>query len=148
MTYWKISISWTIAHIVELLNSVTAHPDDDKKWPKHVGSMNCENIYHLCILLAFINNYTRVHGVERMKPWEELSCFKFYHLCPLARYFWYVSLVVKGTHVIILGLSWQPCWVRNKHAINRWIWGCFSCFRLLIKTKRKLCHCNWILTSF
>jgi hypothetical protein len=28
-----------IAHIVELLNSVTAHPDDGQKWPKHVGSM-------------------------------------------------------------------------------------------------------------
>ena len=35
-----INISWTNAHIVELLYSVTAHPDDGQKLPKHVGAMN------------------------------------------------------------------------------------------------------------
>ena len=34
-----------IAHVVELLYSVTAHPDDGQKWWKHVGAMNWENIY-------------------------------------------------------------------------------------------------------
>jgi hypothetical protein len=26
-----------------------------------------EKIYHLCILLVFINNYTTMHGVEHIK---------------------------------------------------------------------------------
>jgi hypothetical protein len=42
------------AHVVELLYSVTAHPDDGQKWPKHVDAMNWENMYHLCILLVFL----------------------------------------------------------------------------------------------
>ena len=33
-------MSCTNAHIVELLYSVTAHPDDGQKSPKHAGAMN------------------------------------------------------------------------------------------------------------
>jgi hypothetical protein len=32
--------------------------NDGQKWPKHVGAMNWENIYHLCILLfSLINRF-------------------------------------------------------------------------------------------
>ena len=47
--------------------SVTAHPDDGQARPKHVAATNRENIYHLCILLVFISNYTTVHAVEHIK---------------------------------------------------------------------------------
>jgi hypothetical protein len=43
---------------------VTAHPEDGQARPKHVGATDWENIYHLCILLVFISNYTTMHGVE------------------------------------------------------------------------------------
>jgi hypothetical protein len=46
---------------------VTAHPDDGQTWPEHIGAKNWENIYHLCILLVFISNYTTVHSVECIK---------------------------------------------------------------------------------
>jgi hypothetical protein len=56
MTYMYTIVSWTNAQVVELLYSVTSHPDDNEKWPKHVDAINSKNIYHLCILLVFINN--------------------------------------------------------------------------------------------
>jgi hypothetical protein len=43
---------------------ITAHPDDGQTRPKYVGATNWENIYHLCILLVFISNYTTMNGVE------------------------------------------------------------------------------------
>ena len=47
------------ARIFDLLYFGTAHPDDGQKWPKNVGATNWENMYHLCILLVFINNYVK-----------------------------------------------------------------------------------------
>jgi hypothetical protein len=46
--------------------TVTAHPDDSQAHPKHVGATDRENMYHLCILLVLISNYTTVHGVEHI----------------------------------------------------------------------------------
>jgi hypothetical protein len=56
-----------------LYYSVTAHPDDGQARPKDVGATNWENIYHLCILLVFVSNYTKVHGVKRIEVLSE--CF-------------------------------------------------------------------------
>jgi hypothetical protein len=50
-----------------LYYSVTAHPDDGQARSKHVGATNSENIYHLCILLAFISDYTTTHCAEHIK---------------------------------------------------------------------------------
>ena len=47
--------------------SVTARPDDGQARPKHVGATDRESIYHLCILLVFIGNYTAMHSVEHIK---------------------------------------------------------------------------------
>jgi hypothetical protein len=65
--------------------SVTTHPDDGQKWPKHVRSTNLENVYHLCILLVFINNYTTMHGVEHIKQPQEVR----YRGCHVDKYFYY-----------------------------------------------------------
>jgi hypothetical protein len=40
-----------------ITHSVTAHPDDGQARPNHVGATNWENIYNLCILLVFINEF-------------------------------------------------------------------------------------------
>ena len=53
--------------------SVTAYPGDGQKWPKHVDAMNWENLYRLCILFVFINNYNIMHGVERIKYLQPLT---------------------------------------------------------------------------
>ena len=34
------------------------HPDDDQQWRKHVGAINWENVYYLCVLLVYFNNAT------------------------------------------------------------------------------------------
>ena len=51
---------------ISLYYSVTAHPDDGQARSKHVGATNSENIYHLCILLAFISDYTTMHCAEHI----------------------------------------------------------------------------------
>ena len=60
--------------------SVSAHPDDAQARPKHVGAKNWENIYHLCILLAFISNYTTMHGVEHIKLETKFQSGKLHRL--------------------------------------------------------------------
>ena len=54
--------------------SVTEHPDDGQTRRKRVGATNWENIYHLYILLVFINNYATMHGVEHIKlVWSKFT---------------------------------------------------------------------------
>jgi hypothetical protein len=55
-----------------ITHSVTAHPDDGQTRPKHAGATNWKNVYHLCILLFFISNYTTMHGVEHIKYFKIL----------------------------------------------------------------------------
>jgi hypothetical protein len=50
--------------IFDLLYFGTPHPDDGQKWPKNVSATNWENMYHLCILLVFINNYVKSFYIQ------------------------------------------------------------------------------------
>jgi hypothetical protein len=63
--------------------SVTAHHDDGQARPKHVGVTNWENIYHLCILLDFISNYSLTYlnnQLETFTPLHICNCFQKWQL--------------------------------------------------------------------
>jgi hypothetical protein len=55
--------------------SVTAHPDDGQARPKHVGATNWENIYHLCILLVFISNFSDLYNQNLSKTSRPYTLF-------------------------------------------------------------------------